>query len=463
MEVSIIEKAKKDDSDFVTSGSTWGAIWHISWPLVLNMGTIGFASFADIYVAGRLSSEIQAAVGIDGQIWYLIMLLSIALSAATTALVSRFWGAGDHAQAIAAARYSLIFALLFGVVATAVGFIGAKPLLQVLGIQKDVADLTWEYLRVELFAQVPWNLVWVCNAISRARGNTRVPLFTCICMTVVIVALDCLLCLHPFHLGITGLALSSFISSLVGSTLTLGWLRQSDLAECLILRERIDLKELIAWCKRFFNIGFPACVQDVGWLLGNFFFLLIFARTPHPEACLSAWTVGVRVEELFVGFPIYALALAIGTIVGQNLGADKPDRAERAGWQITLVGAGANAVFGLLMFFGAEQIANAMISRDPLSVDYTAQYFRIVGLSEPFLAAWLILFGAMQGAGYTKWTMWANIVCMILLRLPLAWILTLNLGIVPQGTWWAISGASMVIGLLAILHFKEGKWKMQIV
>jgi putative MATE family efflux protein len=451
------------EAEGITSGSTWRAIWLISWPLVTNMLTIAVACFADIYVAGKLSSATQAAIGFGGQIWYLIMMLAVALSAAATALVSRFWGAGDRAQAIKAAQNSLMFALFFGVFSTAVGFALGKPLLNFLGASGEVGRLGWEYLRIDLLTQVPWNIVWVCNSIFRARGNTRVPMITWMCMTTMIVIFDCLFCLSPYHLGISGLALSALVASSIGSVLTLVLLRRSDLGECLNFSNGIDLKESLGWCKRLLRIGLPACIQDLAWLMGNFFFFLVFARTAHPAACQAAWTVGFRVEEMLAGLPIYALSMAVGTIVGQNLGAGKPERAERAGWQVAAVGAAANTVFGAFMFFGAEKIAGAMTAGDPLVVSYTTQFLKIIGICEPLLAAWLILFGAMQGAGYTKWPMWTTTICMLFFRLPLAWLLTVNYGWVPTGTWVAMASTVTILGVLAITHFRAGKWKHQTV
>jgi len=449
------------EADVITSGSTWRAIWQISWPLVLNMLTIAVASFADIYVAGKLSSATQAAIGFGGQIWYLIMMLAVALSAAATALVSRFWGAGDRVQAIKAAQNALLFAIFFGVFSTGVGFALGQPLLNFLGAGGEVEKLAWEYLRIDLFTQVPWNIVWVCNSIFRARGSTRIPMITWMCMTTMIATFDCLFCLNPCHLGISGLALSALVSSSIGSAITLFMLRRSDLGEALNFSKGIDLKESLGWCKRLLRIGLPACVQDLAWLAGNFFFFLVFARTAHPAACQAAWAVGFRVEEMFAGLPIYALSMAVGTIVGQNLGAGKPERAERAGWQVAAVGAFANTIFGAVMFFGGGRIASAMTAGDPLVVEYTTQFMKVIGLCEPLLACWLILFGAMQGAGYTKWPMWATTICMLGLRLPLAWLLTVNYGWVPTGTWVAMSLTVMTLGVLAITHFKAGKWKYQ--
>jgi putative MATE family efflux protein len=263
MSVALCETVQANDSEAMLSGSTWRAIWQISWPLVLNMMIIAVASFVDIFVAGKLSSATQAAIGFGGQIWFLIMMLAVALSAATTALVSRFWGAGDRAQAIKAAHYSLMFALLFGIFSTAVGIISARPLLQFLGARGDVEHLAWQYLRVDLFTQVPWYLIWLCNAIFRARGNTRTPMLACLCTTTVIATLDYLFCLHPFQFGITGLALSALIASTLASALTLSLLRRSNLGDCLSFPNGIHLKESIAWCQRLLRIGLPACIQDL--------------------------------------------------------------------------------------------------------------------------------------------------------------------------------------------------------
>src|SRR5437660_7969452 len=107
---------ERDDTinkdDVIIRGSTWAAIWHMSWPLLLNMATISVASFADIWVAGKLGSDVQAAIGIGGQIWFFMIMLTVALSAGTTALVSRYWGARDFATTVEAARQSLIFGLI---------------------------------------------------------------------------------------------------------------------------------------------------------------------------------------------------------------------------------------------------------------------------------------------------------------------------------------------------------------
>jgi putative MATE family efflux protein len=445
--------------EVIIKGSTWAAIWHMSWPLFVNMVTIAVASFADLYVAGKLGSSAQAAVGLGGQIWFFMVLLAVALSAGTNALVSRFWGEGSAEKAAQAARQSILFAFAFGTVSALVGLLVCQPLLQLLGASPEVQKLGWNFLKYDLIAQLPFTVLWVTNSIFRAKGNARVPMIIMSLVTVQVIALDFGLCLGPLHLGISGIGMSWGIASILGLLLSFRILAKSDIGKCLDIRTM--LKETSwEWFDRLMKIGIPACVQDLSWVGGNFVLFLIFAHTQDPTSCQASWAVGLRLEETLGGFPIYALSTAVGTIVGQNLGAKQPERAERAGWQVAATGAIINALVAMVLFFGADHLAHLM-SNDPKVVHYAVQYLQIVGLSEPFVAVWLILMGAMNGAGYTRWPMWATLACMTGIRLPLAWFLTLGLNLGPLGTWCSMLLTVVMAGLLMVWRFQSGIWKQQ--
>ncbi|HEY9784463.1 MAG TPA: MATE family efflux transporter [Candidatus Obscuribacterales bacterium] len=453
-------KEAKSVDDVIISGSTWAAIWHMSWPLLLNMMTISIASFADVWVAGRLGSDTQAAIGICGQIGFFMIMLAVALSAGTTALVSRFWGARDFQGAIDAARYSLYFAFIFGIVSTILGLLAARPFLRMLGASPQVESLGWAFLRVDLLSHIPFTVLWVANSIFRAKGNARVPMVTWLIMTVLICTLDVCLCLGPFHLGIQGIGLAWFIAGFIGAATSVLTLRTTELKDCLDFRPAIRQGLNGEWLSRILNIGLPACLQDLSWVGGNFLLLSILAHTKDPTAAQASWAVGLRLEEMVGGMPIYALSMAVGTIVGQNLGALQPQRAEKAGWQVSFLGATFNLAVAIVLVAFAEPIARLM-SADPPVIACTSDYLRIVGLSQPFVALWLILFGAMQGAGYTKWPMIAGTIFLTVFRLPLAWYLSITEGWGPTGTWAAVAISSSVLGVLAIWRFKTGVWKEQ--
>lgn len=465
MSSALDEQNTKSNSldDRLVEGSIWSAIWHMSWPMMLQMLIISLASFADVWVAGKLGSEVQAAIGICNQIWFLMLLLTVALSSGTMALISRFWGARDYVNATEAGRQSLIFAIMFGIGSTICGFAAAKPLLAMAGANAQVQAYGWQYLSLDLLSQLPFTIVWTAHSMFRAIGNSRTPMINWLCMGVVIISLDFLLTMGPLHMGVAGIGCAWLVGGLVGAGLNLYLLGQSELASALNLIDavrNIFSSQSREWVWRILRIGIPTCIQDLAWVMGNFALFLIFAITKNPTACQAAWTIGFRLEEILCTLPLHALATSIGTIVGQNLGAQKPERAEATGWQAMQIGLALEIPTALTMYCFAEQIA-AMMSSDPQVIACTASYFRILGLSEPLVACWLILFGAMTGAGYTKWPMWIGIVGLTVIRLPLAYLLTANMAMGPSGIWSAIAISSAAIGIMAIIRFRSGVWKEQ--
>ncbi|RTL44138.1 MAG: MATE family efflux transporter [Candidatus Melainabacteria bacterium] len=444
----------------ITSGSTWAAIWHMSWPSLVQMITIAAASFVDVWVAGKLGSDVQAAIGVGGQVWFFMIMLAVALCAGATAIVSRYWGAKDMEGAIEAARQSLVFGLLFGISSATVGFLLAKPFFHLLGSSPKVEDLGWQYMKWDIWSQIPFTMLWITNSIFRAKGNAKTPMAIWILMVSLVIALDFTFCLGPFHFGIAGFGMAWLLAGTIGTAVALYILSKSDIGDCLNPKLILHTGFNKEWIVRLMKIGIPACIQDIAWVGGNFVLFLIFAQTKDPTSCQAAWAIGLRLEEMVAGLPIHALSMAIATIVGQNLGAKQPDRAEKAGWQVAAVGSAFNLLCGVLMFCFAEQIARVM-SADETVVQHTASYLRIIGICEPFVAAWITLFGAMQGAGYTNWPMWVSCFFLTAVRLPLAYYLTVTLQWGPSGTWTAMSSTAMVIGLIAIWRFKTGIWKNQ--
>lgn len=444
----------------IIKGSTWAAIWHMSWPMVLYMSTISLANFTEVWVAGQLSSDIQAAVGIGSQIWYFMIMLTIALSAGTTALVSRYWGASDLETATQAARQSLYCALIFGFTSATIGILSCRFVLSLLGATPAVQQLGWDFLKFDLLSHIPLTLLWISNAIFRAKGNARIPMVSMGLVTSLVVLLDLGLCIWPLQLGISGLGVSWLLASIIGVILSLKFLRQSTIGGCVDFAGLFKGQLSHSWCWRIMKIGLPACIQDVAWVVGNFGLFVIFARLQDPTACQASWAVGLRVEEVLSSMPIYALSLAIATIVGQNLGANNPQRAELAGWQTAAVGVAYNTFIGALMFFLADWLAHLM-SHNLAVVKYATSCFQILGLAEPFIALELILIGAMQGAGYTKWPMWVMVICLTVIKLPLAWYLSVHQHLGVNGTWISMSVCATAVGLLCAWRFKSGIWKSQ--
>jgi len=449
-----------DSHAVITEGSIWSAIWHMAWPIVIDFGAIALASLFDAWIAGRIGANAQAAIGIGTQITYLLIILTNALPTGTSALFSRFWGAGDRQSAIEAARHSIIFAFFFGIGSVIFGLLVCRPLLQFLGATPETEELAWQLLRWELLSNLPFCILWLVKAVFRARGNARLPMaitfFTC----SITILTEIALCIYPFQMGMAGIGIAWLVAAALSALLILYLLKDSDLGDCLDFHYLKPRYWSLTWLRRLMNIGIPACIQDVVWVLCNFAILIILSHTLDPTAGQAAWAVGLRVEELLASFPLYALARAAGTIVGQNLGAERPDRAEAAGWQIAIGSALWCALVVICMFLFGNQIAGFM-SHSPKVITDSVQYLQIIGLSLPFQAFAITLFGAMQGAGYTRMPMIAEVCCLLFVRLPLCWVLSIEMHMGSAGTWLGMALSVVLVGILASWQFKSGIWKTQ--
>lgn len=448
----------ESEYNLLVEGPLWKAIASMSLPLMLNGLSISAATLADAFVAGKLGSAELAAVGLGGQIWFGMIIMAIAIATGANALVSRFWGARDFAQSQEAARQSIFSAFIFGLVSAFIGVFSTGYLLRLLGADEKVQELGTTYLRVQFLAQLPLTVLWVCHAVFRGRGNAGLPTAIMALVTIGVVALDFLLCLYPLHLGIVGIGFAWLIATTVGCVLMLLALRYSELAPALAINKERPFNFSWSWFWRIMRIGLPACFQDLAWVCSNFGLFLIFSLAAHPVSYQAAWAVGLRVEDVVAGMPMFAMSMGVSTVVGQNLGAKNLDRARKAGWLAAAYGATLMCLLGIGMFVFAEPVANIMTT-DPAVAQYSKEYLQIIGLSEPAAAIWFILFGAMEGAGYTRVPMLLSFGFLLAVRLPLAFVFIMLLGLGPSGGWLAIALTSVVGAVVAAVCYKKGIWQ----
>jgi Na+-driven multidrug efflux pump len=165
----------------------------------------------------------------------------------------------------------------------------------------------------------------------------------------------------------------------------------------------------------------------------------------------------MRVEGL-IFMPLMALSLAVSSIVGQNLGARRHDRAINAGWSVTMIGVAMMVLMGIALFFCAPILAHTMNSNDPKTITFVTGYLRINACAEPFLALAMVLGGALQGAGDTRTPMWISFFCHWVIRLPLAWFLALGLQWGPNGAWASMAVSVICSGIATAWWFQSKKW-----
>lgn len=452
----------------IVDESTWSAIWFMTWPLFLNMAVLAVASFIDVWTAGKLGADVQAAVGLGGQVGFFVQLFSGALACAATAMISRRWGAGDSKGSKDAALAFLCFSVIGGILATMVGFATADLILQMQGASLSVLLFSKRFLFFYLLAQVPGYIHWVSNGTFRAIGKPGIPLAVMVVTTALIFGLEVGLCLSPWHCGIAGIGLAWLIAESVAALLSVIFLVRAFELDCagyclsvlrgVIFTGTLPGMSLKPYITSIFQIGLPACMRDFLWFGASASILMTLSLFANASAAQAAWTVAVRTEEIVAAMPLYALMLAAATIVGQNLGAGKASKATRAGWQLAGVGAVLNIVVACVLFTCADTIAGA-ISADATVANYAALFFKAVAISEPFVALWYILFGAMQGAGYTGVPMWATAAGLIFVRSLFAWYLGVSVQMGISGVWIAIAVSNIFMGICAVLLFRSSFWK----
>jgi len=425
--------------------------------MLLIMMCTFMVGFVDIYVAGLINPEVQAAVGFIGQLYFLLIILANAISIGTVALVARNIGSGDNAKATAHAKQSLIFGFFVAVALTIAAYVFSHQIIAVAGFPPEISAIGETFLRIFAFALGPYYLLIISNAIFRASGEVRKPLVTMFVVGAVTISGDfCLVFgIPPFpKMGYPGIALATAIAATLGMTINLAFF--------FLNRWRVLYRRpwtiSLASIRTIVKLGWPAFLLQIAWNAGSIVLYNILGRLGEGRiVALAALSNGLRIEAI-IFLPPFALNMAAAVLVGQNLGAKNPERAEAIGWKIAWAGIMLISVISICIFIWARSFA-ALLTKDPAVLAETTRYLRIILFSEPFMALSLILGGALQGAGDTRGTMGVVIFSMWLIRLPLAYLLALVLGYGAVGAWVAMLTSMTIQGTLMARRFYQGRWK----
>lgn len=446
-------------SDNQASSIQLKRIWEISWPL--NMSLLASSNLAEGWIVGCLGAEAQAAVGLGSQIWFLFMMLTLALSAGTTAIVSRYWGAGDVNRATEAARQSLICAIIFGIVATIIAMPASSLLLKLTGTAQGATMQAMRYLQFTILSITPYTVLWISGSIFRSIGNTKTPMVTMFFVTVLIILGDILFSLGPPKLGVSGIGIAWCIACICGLSMNLMHLKGSPLSQAVSLNTFRQTGIRFDWMKRFLRIGLPACLQDCALIVSSFATFYVLSKTPNAIIGQAAWAAGWRLQEVLTIMPMYGLGIAAATIVGQNLGAKRQKQATIDGLSVTILGACICSAISIIAAGLSSSLSTFMASQHAVSLECT-EYLRLISIGQPFFACWVILSGAFQGAGYTVRPMLVTVCCFDLFRPACAGLLSTIAGLGCRGVWTAELLSVVLAALFMLWEWHRGRWRDQL-
>jgi putative MATE family efflux protein len=438
-----------------TSGSLPRAVWLLAIPMVLEMVMESTFAIVDVYFVAQLGQEAVAAVGLTEAMLTLVYALGIGFAVAATALVARRIGEKNKDGAVRAATSALALGAGLGVAIGIPCAWFAEELLGLMDASERVIETGAGYTRWILGLNVVVMLIHLGNGVLRGAGDAALAMRTLAIANGINIVLDpCLIFgWGPFpELGLTGAGVATVIGRGVGVGYQVWVLRRG--TGRLTLRgpafriEPAILREILRLSAG--TVG-QFLIATSSWV----FLMRIVA--PFGEAALAGYTIAIRIV-VFAFMPAWGLSNAAATLVGQNLGAKRPDRAERAVWLTGLYTMGFLALVTVLFLAFAPQLV-AIFTADAEVARIGVSALRILSYGYIFYAWGMATVQGFNGAGDTRTPTWIHFVAFWMVEIPLAWTLAKPLEMGPSGVFWAVCLSESLLAVIAVAMFRRGSWK----
>lgn len=474
---SLLSRVFKTRDEFeLTSGGIAWPLFYLSLPIIITNIFQTAYNLADTFWLGQYSTNALAAISFAFPMVFLLISLSLGLSVAGSVLVAQHVGAGEERQAEYAASQTIAYAVVASVVLGAVGYVFVEDFLGILGASPAVAPLATGYMQVYSLGLVAVFGFAVFISLMRGYGDTITPMLVMFGSVVLNIVIDPLLIFgfenNPLfgYLGARGLetwlfGLTGFTGSgIKGAAIATVFSRALALVVGLAIMFKgsrgvqIRLSQMrpnLSFARRVFDIGVPASIEGTARSLS--INLLMFIIAAFPATIVAAYGIGTRIFSV-IFLPALALSQGIETMTGQNVGANKQDRAAETnhfGSRIMLVGLTA---LGIVAWLGAKPIS-AVFTNDPAVVEASANFLRYAAPTFGFIGVMRAYTGGFRGAGKTLIAAVISLASLGVVRLPIAWIGTNILALGPTGLWIAFPASNIAGGVIAYLWFKRGTWQ----
>jgi len=455
--ITLLREAVGGSEQDFTKGSINRAIVLLSVPMILEMMMESLFGVVNILYVARLGAESIATVGLTESMLTIIFGIAMGLSMATTATVARRTGEGDTEGAAVAAVQAIMLGVLTSLPVAVVGVVYAPALLRVMGAEAGVVASGSTYAAIILGGNVCIMLLFLINAIFRGAGDAAVAMRSLWIANLVNIALDpCLIFgLGPFpELGVTGSAIATTIGRSTGVVYQL-WILLGGRSRVKVTRAHLRLDPAVMMRLLRISLGgmFQYLVATASWL-GLTRIVAIFG-----SEALAGYTLSLRII-IFALLPSWGMANVAATLVGQNLGAGQPERAERSVWRAGLSNMIFLGVVALVFVVFAERIIG-LFTGDAGVVAYGVSSLRLLSYGYIFYAYGMVMVQAFNGAGDTFTPTMINLGCYWLFQIPLAYALAIPFDLGATGVFAAIPVSESLLTIVAVIFFRRGRWKTQ--
>jgi len=438
-----------------TAGPIGRALMLLAVPMVLEVALESVFAVVNVFWVGRLGPGAVATVGLTEAMFSCIYALGMGLGIGATAMVARRIGEKNPEGAARAAVQAIALGGMIAIPIAVLGGVFAPDLLRLMGADAPVVAEGAGFTRVMFSGNIVVLLLFLINAIFRGAGDAAIAMRSLWVANICNLILDPLLIfgIGPFpELGLTGAAVATTIGRGMGVVYQFYRLAERN-NRFTIRREHLRLDPpLLAAMLRLSSTGmFQILIGTTSWIG------LIRVISSFGSVALAGYTVTMRIV-IFAILPAWGMSNAAATMVGQALGAGKPERAEQAVWRAALYNLAFLGSLGLLFVVGAPWLVNAF-TPDPEVRRIATLGLRIVAAGFPFYAYGMVLTSSFNGAGDTWTPTWLNLFCFWLWEIPLAWILSIYFGWGPSGVFVAVAVAFSTLAMASAVLFRRGHWK----
>lgn len=435
----------------------------------------------DRFFVGHLPDAALTAYGAATSVIFLLFTMAVCVATGTTALVSRSFGANEPSEYRRAAREGLSLAGVSSVVVGLLAVLGARAASTTILPSSDHPAQHQMTLFLMLYAiSLPATfIIQTLAGALRGIGNTKSAMYISGLQIFLHATLNSLLVfdhIGPIKCagwGLLGTVAALTTSAWISAIIYIVYSSKTPLGSCWTWK--LPHKE---WAFRILRIATPQAMNGLLRISSLTIFTIVLAMVPNGSNAIGAMSIAFAIESIMT-MPAFGLAAAAGALVGQSLGMDRPDRAEKLGWTASLHGALVTFALAIPVFFISAPLAGVLVGDKSLVITETSHLLKLLAFSEMGFAYAMILFGAMQGAGDTSRPFWISLASLWGMRVPLAFTLAIQLhqplgalfgkgiyspvgyGLGALGAWISMSITQGIQGILALFAFKQGRWKTQ--
>ena len=456
---SSLREAVMGSSQDFTQGSISRAIVLLAVPMVLEMIMESLFGVVDVFWVAHLGADAITTVGLTETCLTVVFVIALGLSMGATAMVARRIGEKDEAAAGLVAVQAIVVGLVVSAITAAIGYFYAADLLCLMGATENVVRLGTGYTRMIFGGSVTIFLLFLINAVFRGAGDAAVAMRVLWLANIVNICLNpCLIFgVGPFpRLGVTGSAVGTTIGRGIGVAFQL-WILTSGRGRFVIraAQVRLDLAVMARMVRLSLTAIFQYMVQMASWIG------VVRIIASFGSAAAAANTLAIKII-IFAILPSWGMSNAAATLVGQNLGAGKPERAELSVWRTGFYNMLFLGTVGLIFATFAEKII-ALFTNDPAVVPIAVNGLRLLSYGNISYAYGMVVTAAFNGAGDTFTPTILNLICFWVVQIPVAWLLAFHTSLGPRGAFIAVLISDTLLALLGIIWFRRGAWKRTVV